>query len=342
MTKKREQAKKKGEKIPNRVPFPLEISRYDTPGVDKEKYISLAMIFLKDEFKEKNPLFNHTHAEYCAIRMKTVEKCKERFKLSGWVRFDHFYNSNKIFLIDLGDVDFGEFDCLKPLVQAIECVSSFKDEKQFISFVVKRKLFVEYMQQLKTKPFDEVELKIKDTPKANYGRDSTLYRKWYIHVNGKELWSYKTPIVDKFIKWCELNGQSQTQAIGLALETFFEKYNFDEPLVRQPDFFDLLPPISTENMIQKSGTYQCTLYIPTLVYARTRDMMTNYNRDPENGHKTSLSMTEFFLMILKYFFDNNKEWVLRYGNPELYAELKQQAENARLNNRLDGGENKIE
>lgn len=336
MAKKREKAKKKGEIIPKRVPFPLEISRYDTQGVDKEKYISLAMIFQKDDFKEKNPLFNHTASEYCAIRKKTVEKCKERFKLANWTRFDHFYNSNKIFLIDLGDVDFGDFDCLKPLVPAIECVSCFKDEKQFISFVVKRKTFIEYLQELKTKPFNEIELKIKDSPRGNYGRDINLYRKWYVNINKKQLCCNKTPIVEKFIKWCELNEKSQAFGMGLALEAFFEKYNFDEPFTRQPDLFDLLPPISTENMVQKNGTYQGTAYIPTLVYARIRDMMTNYNRDTENAHKEKMTFSEFFLFILKYFFDNNKEWALRYGNPEIYAELKKQAENARFNNRLDG------
>lgn len=333
--KLREKLKKKGETLPCRIPYVLEISRYDTHGVNKEKYISLAKIFENEEFKKENPLFNHTRTEYCDVRMKTVEKCKERFKLANWSRFDHFYNSNKIFLIDLGDVFFGELDCLKPLVQGIECYSHFQDGKQYISFVVKRKLFVEYMQQLKTKNFDEVELKIKDAPKSNYGRDSTLYRKWYVEVNKKEIWSDKTPLVNKFLKWCELNGQSQTQGMGLALEAFFEKYNFDEPLVRELDLFDLLPPVSTENMVQKDGMFQSSLYIPSLVYARVRDMMTNYNRDPENGHKKRLTVSEFYLMLLKYFFDNNKEWALRYGNPEIYAELKQQADDARFNNRLD-------
>ena len=63
------------------------------------------------------------------------------------------------------------------MVQGIECYSHFQDGKQYISFVVKRKLFVEYMQQLKTKNFDEVELKNKRCTKIKlWKRLNTLQK----------------------------------------------------------------------------------------------------------------------------------------------------------------------
>lgn len=306
-----------------------EISRYDTDGVDLKKYIGLGRAFNNKDFKKQYPQFASTMLEYVRVRQEIINKLKTHFEHSHWVDFDDFYNSNKIYLIPLGEISWRDLPELKPLEYHIECQANIKDGKRFISFVVDRRMFTKYVEQMRQLPFDKINLPYSENPHANYGRDNNLYRRIQIAVDGRRFDSIQTPLIDKFNIWCDTNKVSKQVGIGKAIELLFNKYPLDKPLEREPDFFDLLPPISMKDIVQKDGVCQQKIELPTMVYARLRDIFSNYNRSPENGNKPKLELSNFFLMATKYFLDNNKQWTLRYGNPDLYDKLKKQAEQAK-------------
>jgi hypothetical protein len=307
----------------------FEISRYDTHGVDDKNYVSLCKVFLNADFKKQFPQFNYTEREYSQVRSATIEKVKARLEQSAWADFDDFYNCNKVFLIALGEIEFGKLPVLKPLLMHIECFSPKIKGAQYISFAIKRDTFVQYLKELKTKKIDDIKLPYRENPKTNYGRDDKLYRDYRLQLNEGNINTSKTPLIDKFTSWCEVQGININEGVGKAFEVLFEKYPYNKPLEREPDFFDLMPPVSMKDIVQKDGTYATTISMPTMVYAQLRDIFSNYNRSAENGNKEKLTISNFFLMATKFFLDNNKEWTLKYGNPDLYAELKKKAEQAR-------------
>lgn len=317
-----------GDVMPERKNEGFAISRYDTHGVDEKKYVSLCKIFLNDGFKKQYPQFNHTEREYSQIRHNTITNTKARMKQSSWADFDDFYNCNSVFLIATGDIEFGKLPVLKPLLRHIKCFSPKIKGAQYISFAIKRETFVLYLNELKTKVTDQIELPFRENPRTNYGRDDKLYRQYRLQLDEGNINTTKTPLIDKFRDWCEVQGITMNEGIGKALNLLFEKYPYNKPLEREPDFFDLLPPISMKDIVQKDGTYQTTLYMPTMTYARLRDIFTTYNRAAENCNNKKLTISDFFLMATKYFLDNNKQWTLKYGNPDLYEELKKKAEQA--------------
>ena len=123
------------------------------------------------------------------------------------------------------------------------------------------------------------------------------------------------------------NKIDRTEALGRAIELLL-KHPLDKPLEREPDFFDLLPPISMKDIVQKDGVCQQQIEMPTMVYARLRDIFEKQAQQVASKTATSqkLELSKFFLMATKYFLDNNKAWTTRPRKPKCSAELKKQAE----------------
>lgn len=303
-----------------------EISRYDTEGVNQQKYVSLGKAFANKAFKQQNPWFKHTDGEYARVRQETIKRVKTHFENSKWEDFEDFYNCNRIYLIPLGDITFGDFPELKPIIYHIECFAFVKNGTKFYSFVVERNIFTKFVALARKIPLDKIEIPFAENPKLNYGRDMKLYRTMQVAIGKNRIYTDQTPLIEKLDFWCQTNKIDRAEALGRAIELLFEKHPLDKPLEREPDFFDLLPPISMKDIVQKDGVCQQQIEMPTMVYARLRDIFSNYNRSPENGNKPKMELSNFFLMTTKFFLDNNKAWTLRYGNPEMYAELKKQAE----------------
>ena len=197
-----------------------EISRYDTEGVNQQKYVSLGKAFANKAFKQQNPWFKHTTA-ICKSTAKP-SKVKTHFENSKWdLRI--CYNCNRIYLIPLGDITFGDFPELKPIIYHIECFAFVKNGTKFYSFVVDRKIFTKFVALAQKIPLDKIEIPFAEDPKLNYGRDMNLYRKIQVAIGKNRIYTYQTPLIDKLDFWCQTNKIDRTEALGRAIE-LREKY----------------------------------------------------------------------------------------------------------------------
>lgn len=283
------------------------------------------------------------------MRRETYGLVKAEFDKTDRADFAEFWNVNVNELTDLGFNKFVNNRGLKPIAHLIQCFQIIDEKpvyenkktvrkmaRKYISFGIDIDYLGPYLESLSK---DQNNPCIPDV-KKKIGRPRTknanIYKEWRIYMGedseGKKtkmLKGSQTPLYEQFVEWCIVQGVQKKQGLEMALELLLDTYKVDgltsieELANRKKSIIDYIDTSDMNYTEYNIGKVKRDVHIGVEEFKLMMLILKNYNGSLESNRQGKIYASDMVTMALRYYFENRKDFTLRYGNPKAYEELMQ-------------------
>ncbi len=286
--------------------------RYALPGCDPAKWC-----IGKDELSK--------------MRYETYREVKKRFDMCKASDYSRFWNGHVDAINSLGLNRFANLLFFKEIATAMVCFQDTvknkgnDNKRRFVSFGIKDSIYREYYKSQRealrtgSKPvpvnlFDSHKKRtgnIFKLPKATLAFDTEDSGKQMLKIS-------QNAVFNMFEFWCKAKGVNKTDGIYQAMRLLIETYPVTElkelgAYVRKCDL-DYVEVVVPETI---SESVKANLYIPKGVHDQMRKIIDNYNADPDNIGKPTMTIPKY---VNNAILRLNQNSPLRYSDPEKYKE----------------------
>lgn len=290
---------------------------------EKDEYIPETHIGMYSLVRnEKNMSVYMGESQCQTVRKKTFDSVLKIFREYGSPSYSDLWNYNIAAINDNGLNYFTTNMHIAPIAHLIQCFETKIDGKTYgskhlmISFGINKKALNYYLKSVSDGRPKIPHLK-EPPPKT---RESVLFGYDTIKV-GKDgkLILERNAVYNRFEHWCMLQGVTLEEGAMMALQTLIKDYPIDE--LNDLNYYGIVTELDRqifEKQIEEEKETR-TISFSKMFLNKAREIITRYNRDPNNIEKGRIDIDTYMNNAL-YLINNNMP--VKYRDPELADDIE--------------------
>lgn len=291
---------------------------------EKDEYIPETHIGMYSLVRnEKNKSVYMGESQCQSVRRKTYESVLKIFREYSSPSYADLWNYNISAINDNGLNYFTANPHIAPIAHLIQCFETHIDGQKYgskghlmISFGINRQALNYYLKSVADgKPKIP---RLKDPPPKT--REAVLFG--YDTVNiGKDgkLLLERNAVYNRFEHWCKIQGVTVEEGAMMALQTLIKDYPIDE--LNDLNYYGVVTELDRqifEKEVEEEKENR-TISFSKLFLNKAREIITRYNRDPNNLEKGRLDI-DIYMNNALYLINSNMP--VKYRDPELEEDIK--------------------